>query len=477
MKKITLSFLISLLLLVNSVSGQIPAPSDDRYSAIDDFILEQMENFHLPGLSACIILDSSVAWHNHYGYMDLEDSIPVSDSTLFHVFSLGKPFAAACVMQLWDDGLLGLDQNINDFLPFYIQNPMNGADSVSARMLMTHTSSINDGDIWTYVTAGDPTIQLDNFLENYLCEGGSYYSLQNFYQVLPGSDFAFHYDNYGAALNGYLVEPLTAQSFNQYAHDSLLSRLEMDRTAWFLNELNIDNLATGYSYSGGAFTPHPHLGHPAYPGLGMRTTALELSNFAIMLLNHGQYKGDIILSPAAVDSMTTVQNPNWSYSFGNTGLGLFSRDDYGDRTVWGHNGGGDEGGYATQMYFCKEENSAVVITTNLGQFVDTIVEYLFDYALLLTGNQEIARNDPGKLKVFPNPATSMISARYSLNSPSQVELSILNHLGQAVMKFDKGMNSSGVHQESINISSLPSGMYFLCASWGGQASTVKFIKQ
>ena len=49
--------------------------------------------------------------------MNLEDSIPVNDSTLFNVISIGKSLTSACVMQLWDKQLLGLDQNINNFYP------------------------------------------------------------------------------------------------------------------------------------------------------------------------------------------------------------------------------------------------------------------------------------------------------------------------------------------------------------------------
>ncbi len=100
--------------------------------------------------------------------MNLEDSIPVGDSTLFNVFSIGKSLTATCVMQLWEKQLLGLDQNVNDFLPFQINSPWNDPDSISARMLMSHTSGINDWNFDNFITLGDPTITLGYFLENYL---------------------------------------------------------------------------------------------------------------------------------------------------------------------------------------------------------------------------------------------------------------------------------------------------------------------
>jgi hypothetical protein len=213
--------------------------------------------------------------------------------------------------------------------------------------------------------------------------------------MIPGTQF--HYDNIGPALNGYLVEPLTGFSFNQYVKDSLLTPLDMNTSAWFLSELNMNNLATGYSYSGVA---QPHYGHPAYPGISLRTTALELSNFAIMLLNQGIYKGLEILSAASIDSMTTVQNPDWGNQYGITGLGLLERDNFGDRVVWGHPGGGADGGYSGHIYFCKEENTGIVILNNSNNFVNPIVVQLFDYAGLI---------------VFANSASQISDSSFNAN--------------------------------------------------------------
>lgn len=255
------NLILSIAAICTIVSSSIGQTGGSNLANIDEFILAKMGTFHVPGLSAVIIKGDSVVWNNNYGYMNLQNSIPVNDSTLFTVYSIGKSLTAACIMQLWDDGILGLDQNINDFLPFQIVNPWNSADSITARMLMSHSSSINNGNIYSYVSVGDPTIELGFFLENFLCSGGTYYSNGNYYNMQPGK--TFHYDNYGVALNGYLVEPLTGISFSQYAQDSLLARLEMDKSAWFLAELDLNNLATGYTWSGGNFTPLPHYGHPA----------------------------------------------------------------------------------------------------------------------------------------------------------------------------------------------------------------------
>ncbi len=338
-----------------------------------------MESYHVPGLSACIIKGDSVVWNNNYGFMNLEDSIPVSDSTLFNTWCVSKPIIAACVFQLIEDGLLDLDQNINDFMPFQIINPHNNADSISPRMLMAHSSSINGWQLINQMTIGDSPVSLSYFLENYLCVGGEYYSEANYYNTVPGS--AFNYDSYATSVSAYLVEPLLGTSFSLYAHNSVLTPLDMNTSAWFLSEINLDNLAIGYKYLGGNFLPQPHYGHPAYPTLTMRSTAHELSNFVIMMLNQGVYKGLNILSSESVDSMTTVQDPTWTNWLGTTGIGLFTRNDFGNRCVWGHDGGGVDGFYyCSHLYFCKEEKSAIVIMSNSYISIHPIVIQMFDYA-------------------------------------------------------------------------------------------------
>ena len=166
----------------------------------------------------------------------------------------------------------------------------------------------------------------------------------------------YNYDSYATSVAAYLVEPLLDTSFSWYAHNSVLTPLDMNTTAWFLSEINLDNLAIGYKYLGGNFLPQPHHGHPAYPTLTLRSTALELSNFVIMLLNKGVYKGLNILSSESLDSMTTVQDPTWTNWLGATGIGLLTRNDFGNRCVWGHDGGGVDGFIIVVTYtFAKKK--------------------------------------------------------------------------------------------------------------------------
>jgi CubicO group peptidase (beta-lactamase class C family) len=156
-------------------------------------------------------------------------------------------------MQLWEQGLFELDDDINGYLPpeLQVHNPYYPSDSITFRMLLTHTSSINDN--WsilnTLVSWGsDSPIPLDTFLVNYLVPGGYYYSALNYNNQQPGTEW--DYSNAAITLVGYLVEVLsdtiTGITFSQHCQDSIFTPLNMHETSWFLSDLNINNLAVPY---------------------------------------------------------------------------------------------------------------------------------------------------------------------------------------------------------------------------------------
>jgi len=470
MKKLTLSIIV---LFAGAIFVLNLHSQNSNLQDIDAFIQQQMEINHVPGLSAAIIIGDELLWHNCYGYLNLSDSIPVNDSTLFNVFSIGKSFTAACAMQLWDDGLLGLDENINGFLPFQIDNPYIEPDSITARMLMCHTAAISDYGIEDLILPGDPTISLAYYLENYLSVGGEYYHSLNFYNSQPG--LYLHYCTHGPALTGYLTEVLTGIDFHLYAKEFLLTPLEMYRSTWFLNELNIDNLAIGYKYQLGNYIPRPQRGHPAYPGFFLRSNARELSHFATMLLNHGTFNGQAILSGAAVDSMTCIQDPDFSFQYGVSGLGLFVREDMGERVVWGHNGG-SIGGYAAQFYFCKEENSGVVLTTNSEQYLDELVEYMFDYADSLTTNIKTPTNATFKPHISPNPVSDYAILSLNLSTLTSVKICIYNASGICLKSWQFNNIQTGQNEFQLDLRDVQSGMYFCQVQIGDEIVTKKIIK-
>jgi len=449
MKKI-ITFLI--IALSNLTYGQ---DNTRGWTELNAFIQQQMDIFHVPGLSACIIAGDSLVWSENFGFASLEENEPVTDQTLFGVLSIGKSLTAATAMQIRENGLLGLDQNINTILPFQVVNPHNGNSNFTVRMLMSHSSSIRDYNFENYTFVGDPVISLGYFMQNYLSPG-SYYSTSNYYQEVPGTNY--HYCNIGPGLTGYVVEVITQTSFKDYARDSLMAPLDMLNSGWFLADIDTNNLATGYDFVNGNYQPNPFYGHMAYPGVTLRSSALELANYVTMLLNHGMFNGIEVMQEASVEMMTTVQNPAWGGSFGKPGLGLYYRTDLGNREVWGHNGGSTTG-YAAQIYFCPEENTGIVVTTNSNQYVDPVVIKLLDYAALV---------------IMPEEATNITESGFTANwqhAPGAITYYLDLSYDSLFFNFVNGYQNLDVGLvDSIKISDLQPGKsyYYRLRATNGQ---------
>jgi CubicO group peptidase (beta-lactamase class C family) len=103
-----------------------------------------MNEEHLPGVSTVIIRDGEIVWIKSYGYANTDFAAPYNDTTSQMIASVSKVFTGLSIMQLYENGLLELDDNINDYLPFDIDIPNFETNPITFRMLLTHTSSIKD---------------------------------------------------------------------------------------------------------------------------------------------------------------------------------------------------------------------------------------------------------------------------------------------------------------------------------------------
>ena len=355
-------------------------------AALDTFITQKMTRYRLPGISACVLKNGRIIWDGHYGFADIENNIPVTDSTLFMLASISKTFTGTALMKLYERGLVNLDEDVNVYLPqeMQIRNPSYTDEPITLKMILCHVSSINDNwDILDpFYSIGDSPYSLYSFLSNYLMPGGLYYANNNYNPWPPASTFS--YCNEAIALAGYLVETITDTLFDQFCNKHIFSPLQLDETSWFLADLDTSHIARPYRWGGSSFIPYAHYGYPDYPSGQIRTSALQLAQFLNMFMQKGSIGGTQILDSSTVDLMTTIHYPDVTipgYPDSTQGL-IWYQEYYGDRLVWGHTGG--DLGVSTAMFYYEQDNTGVIVLANgrSTNGVTDIVEHLFDYAWL-----------------------------------------------------------------------------------------------
>ena len=112
---------------------------------MDNILSEAVNEHKLPGLAVGIIKDGELLYTRGMGYVDLENRVPVTEETVFRIGSISKTFTVAGIMQLYEQGKLGLDDPVNDYLKDYkVLHDDPNAPPVTFRHMITHTSGIGE---------------------------------------------------------------------------------------------------------------------------------------------------------------------------------------------------------------------------------------------------------------------------------------------------------------------------------------------
>jgi CubicO group peptidase (beta-lactamase class C family) len=454
-----LNFLVFLFFILN-VESQNPNPS----SNLDNTILDIMATEKLPGLSTLIVKGGEVVWKQSYGYADISNQIPVSDSTVFMLASISKLFTGTALMQLVEDGLIQLDDPINNYTQFPIQIPNFENTPITFRHLMTHTSSIKDGSALDgYYSNGDPTISLENCIERYFSTSGIDYNIaDNFHNNPPGT--VYDYSNIATALAGYLVEIISQVPFNQYCETAIFQPLCMEQTAWHLADFDTNQVARPYKFENGNFVAYPHYGFADYPDGQLRSNIQDLAAFTLSFLNQGSLNEIQLLNSSSVASMLTIQNSNLDET---QGLNWYTEVLYGPNgevTVWGHNGG--ESGVSTDLYIDPNSGIGVIVLSNGEGDCLSICDELYSYATQIsptgqgyspceTSSLETNIESNVTSYVYPNPVKETAQITFPNPGLEEVQFTLTNNLGQEIQQFITQGNQFIIHR-----SGLQSGIYF-----------------
>jgi len=463
-------------------SSKLNKPSS---SQLDSVITAKMNQYHFPGLQACIVKDDSIIWKGAFGYANFSQNKLVTDSTLFYSASISKPFTGTAIMQLWEEGLFSLDDDINGYLlpPFQVRNPRHPGTPITFRMLLTHISSINDNPVandslWA---PGDNPIALDSFLVNYLMPGGLYYHSNNFNSWAPG--IYWDYSNVAVGLIGYLVELLSNNSFEQYCQDSIFIPLGMNEATWFYANLDTNNIAMPYIYNDGIYIPSGFYSGTTYPAGGLKTSAIQTSRFLRAFIKMGKLGGIRILDSSTVNLMTTVQ-----YSSINLEQGLIwfinthGVPNVGPRIICAHQGS-SSGGVSTLFGYVlgTGENVGAVVFANRNSdagIYDIGLE-LMSYGLLypvgISENNSKIVKEYSLNQNYPNPFNPSTKIKFELHKAEKVKIEVFNLLGQTISTLLNKQMPSGSHEIEFTAHDLPSSVYLYRIEAGQYQEVKKMI--
>ncbi|MBE8714900.1 serine hydrolase domain-containing protein [Sphingobacterium hungaricum] len=350
--KIIYILLCSFALCTLSVKAQ-------EINSFSSEITELIEKYKAVGLAFVVVKDNKIIHTEAIGYKNAERGEKLEINNLFRIASISKSFTATAIMQLVEQGKISLDDDFSELIGFPIRNPKFPNTVITLRMVLSHTSSINDKNGYFDFASINPLIN-KNWDKSY-----------NDYE--PGTDYQYCNLNFNMA--GAVLERLTGTRFDEYIKKQILDPLQLN-AGYNVNNLDSANFATIYEYGASSklFTPQPNAYNPRKEDLenyvlgvstpvfsptgGMKISALDLAKYMMMHQNYGKSGNLRIISKKSAKKMQTPVSKKKAY-----GLALEVRDGILEHgKLVGHTGSAY--GLYSSMFFNPKKKFGFVVITN-----------------------------------------------------------------------------------------------------------------
>jgi len=468
-------------------------------------------NRHLMGMSVAVVAHDSIVFSEGFGTADLSRSLSVTDSTQYRIASISKTVTATALMKLYEQGLFHLDDDVSNHLGFALRNPSFPNVPITFRMLLSHTSSIQDGTGYgpfsTASFAADPPPAVSTMMT----VGGQYFTSNMFRNEAPGTFFTYSNVNFGIV--GTLVEKISGVRFDIFCKQNILEPLGLAGSFNVQDLTNLDNLAVIYRKQGSIWTPQADnylgimppprdltvypIGSNAFifgPQGSIRISAHDLTKYMLMHVNNGILDGIRILNDTTAMLMHT---PQWTYngSNGDNYYGLFRQWGLGFQITTNATGGdivfpmmnmtghaGEAYGLISDMYFDKVRKMGLVFITNgcgdgyssdassaFYTVENDVFQAVFESMIqpILLGATDATFENT---RISPNPATDLLRINLPEMLPGML-LQILNLDAKVV--FQQNVTAKDF---SVSVADLPSSAYLLILKNGQKVLAKRFLK-
>jgi CubicO group peptidase (beta-lactamase class C family) len=341
MKKFT-SVVTALIIFIATSFAQVLSPQVTKSAHLDPTKLAQIDsllntyvaNNWLVGASTIIVKDNQVVYYKGHGFADRASKKAMEANAIYRIMSQTKAITSLAVLQLFENGKIGLDQAVGDFIPTYYKQTVlkdyNASDTtyttvpakrnITIRDLLTHTSGIDYAGIGSekmkaiYAKADMPSGL-----------GKTNASLLEVMKVLgtlplvhqPGEKFTY---GLNSDLLGCIVEIVSGMTLEAYFHKYIFEPLGMRDSYFNVPATKANRLPTVYTEDSNnkiiEWGPTFRNIDPNYPlvgtkffsgGAGLSSTAYDYAIFLQMILNGGKYNGKQIISPRTAALMLSPQ--------------------------------------------------------------------------------------------------------------------------------------------------------------------------
>ena len=279
----------------------------------------------------------------------------VSEKTCFRIASITKWVTAIGLMTLYDAGKLDLDKDISSYLGFKVRNPAFPNTPITARMLLSHTSSLS--------------ANASNYHPDWNRIGKNGYNPIFDKSVKPGTKYV--YADYNGALFGCLIEAISKQSVQNYLNNKVFKPLGLTAayspkflpsgtpTKDLLNKKGKVEISVKKDRNRAYNNVADPKGNNGYTVGKLYINAESLTKLAQMMYYGGELNGVRILKSKTVSLMEADQKGLATSKYG---LSTVRLDQFDRGTWYGHQG--RYSGLTSNVYYQRETGITMALIMN-----------------------------------------------------------------------------------------------------------------
>jgi len=274
-------------------------------AAVDAYLTGVVRDTRIPGIVALVVDADRVVYTGAFGRQNVAAGVPMAADSIFRIASMTKPVTSVAVMMLVQEGDIGLDDPVSDYLPAFedlkvIEN-FNAADKtyttrpaatpMTVRHLLTHTSGLGyafSNPTLAALVGSDPGASVTRF--PLLHDPGARWTYGESTRVL-----------------GSLVEEVSGQPLDEFMMERIFVPLGMSDTFYTVPAPKVRRVVTVHRTTPEGLVETANTAEitaPVYGDGGLHSTAADYAKFIQLFLNKGRAPNGVrLLSEASVELM------------------------------------------------------------------------------------------------------------------------------------------------------------------------------
>jgi CubicO group peptidase (beta-lactamase class C family) len=294
----------------------------DRLGGLGEYFGRLTAEGKIPGYSAMVSQHGELVYESAGGMANVAAGIPMTADSIFRTWSLSKPMTSVAFMKLVEQGAVGLNDPLADYLPGFRDQRVYRAGLPAAAItegllepirmwhLLTHTAGLGYGAHQSHAV---DTLYVN---QGYTVEPPAGTSLAEAVDAWASFPLRFQPGsawNYGVSTDvlGRVIEVISGQRLDVFMRESFFEPLGLKDTAFRVDPRDKDRVAETYSPTAdGGIQHNPQASaynteDPVFlsGGGGIFTTVADYMKFLGMLANNGRIGDDFYLSPLTVESI------------------------------------------------------------------------------------------------------------------------------------------------------------------------------